>query len=54
MDSGTDTMTKEDLIKTLQRVLKTESDLNYLMKLTKPELENLIACIRDRAEHNKT
>ncbi len=43
-------MTKEQLIEILQRVLKTEADLSFLMQLKKPELETLIACIRDRVD----
>jgi hypothetical protein len=41
-------MKKESLIEMLQRVLKTDADLEFLLKLTMSELESLIACIRDR------
>jgi hypothetical protein len=40
-------MTKEKLIKTIQRLLKTDADLNFLLALKKSELETLLACIRD-------
>ncbi len=43
-------MTKEQLIEILQRILKTEAELGFLMQLKKPELETLIACIRDRVD----
>ncbi|WP_287037412.1 hypothetical protein [Desulfobacter sp.] len=43
-------MTKEELIEIFKRVLKTESDLEYLLKLEKEELENFVAIIRDRVE----
>jgi len=44
-------MKKEALITMLQRVLKTDADLEFLTKLNISELEMLIACIRDRVEN---
>jgi len=44
-------MKKESLIEMLQRVLKTDADLEFLRKLDTAELEMLIACIRDRVEN---
>jgi len=43
-------MTKEELIEILKRVLKRESDLEFLLKLDEAELETLVAVIRDRVE----
>lgn len=43
-------MKKESLIEMLQRVLKTDADLEFLLKLEENELEILIASIRDRVE----
>ncbi len=43
-------MTKEELIEILKRVLKTDSDLEFLLKLDEAELETLVAVIRDRIE----
>lgn len=43
-------MTKEELIEILKRVLKTESDLDFPLKLGESELESLVAIIRDRIE----
>jgi len=43
-------MTKEELIEILKRVLKTESDIEFLLKLDGTELETLVAIIRDRVE----
>ncbi len=43
-------MTKEELIEILIRVLKTESDLAFLLKLDESELVSLVAIIRDRIE----
>jgi hypothetical protein len=40
-------MTKEKLIETIQRLLKTDADLNFLLALKKSEIETLLACIRD-------
>jgi hypothetical protein len=39
-------MTKEKMIEMIQRVLKTDIDLNFLLQLKKTELETLLACIR--------
>jgi hypothetical protein len=43
-------VTKEELIEILKRVLKTESDLEFLLKLDEAELETLVAVIRNRVE----
>lgn len=39
-------MTKEKLIETIQRLLRTDADLNFLLALKKTEIETLLACIR--------
>ena len=44
-------MKKESLIEMLQRGLKTDADLEFLLKLEDNELEILIASIRDRVEN---
>ena len=41
-------MNKEQMIKKIKELLKTEADLDFLLKLEKEKLETLIACIRDR------
>lgn len=41
-------MTKEQMIKKLKELLKTDVDLEFLQKLAKEEIETLIACTRDR------
>ena len=46
-------MTKEKLIETIKRILKTDTDLNFLTKLDEKELETFVACIRDRVEQGK-
>ncbi|MBW2093969.1 MAG: hypothetical protein JRI80_03695 [Deltaproteobacteria bacterium] len=43
-------MTKEELIKKIGEILKTDLDLNFLAVLKKEELETLIAYIRDRVD----
>jgi hypothetical protein len=40
-------MTKEKLVETIQRILKTDIDLSFLLQLKMPELETLLACIRN-------
>ena len=44
-------MKKKSLIEILQKVLKTDVDLDFLSELEISELEMLIACIRDRVEN---
>lgn len=46
-------MTKEELIQIVQGLLKTEADLTFLLQLKKPELETLVACIRDRVDQTR-
>ena len=41
-------MDKEALVKILMGLLKTESDLDFLLELKKEDLEKLVAVIRDR------
>ena len=43
-------MTKEKLIETIQRVLKTDADLNFLLQLKITEIETLLACIRSEVD----
>jgi hypothetical protein len=41
-------MTKEQLIKKIKELLKTDTDLDFLLKLENEEIVTLIACTRDR------
>ena len=43
-------MKKEELVKILKGLLKTETDLDFLLELKKEDLENLVAIIRGRLE----
>jgi hypothetical protein len=38
-------MTKEKLIETIQRLPKTDADMNFLQQLKKTVIETLLACI---------
>ena len=44
-------MTKEELVRKISEILKTDNDLSFLLQLKKKEVETLIACIRDRADN---
>jgi len=44
-------MKKETLIIMIKRILKTDADLEFLLKLTVSELETIMACIRDHVEN---
>ncbi|HXZ34429.1 MAG TPA: hypothetical protein VEL68_00265 [Thermodesulfobacteriota bacterium] len=41
---------KEGLIQLARRILKSDADLNFLLRLETEELETLVACIRVRLE----
>ena len=41
-------MTKEQLIEIINKLLETDSDLDFLSKLSKFELETLVAAVRGR------
>lgn len=43
-------MDKEQLIETIKKILATDYDLSFLMKLTDSELETLAATIRGRVD----
>jgi len=40
-------MTKENLVGTIAKILKTERDLAFLLDLRQRDLEFLAACLRD-------
>jgi len=42
------TMSQEELIKLIKRILKKDANLDFLLKLNRSELEVLVALIRDR------
>ena len=44
-------MTKEKLIEKIKEILKTDSDLSFLLQLEQSDVETLIACIRDRVDN---
>jgi len=44
-------MTKEKLVAKIKELLKTDSDLDFMLELKKEELETLIASIRDRCDN---
>ena len=41
-------MTKEKILEKIKELLKTDADLDFLLRLKKEEIETLIACISDR------
>ena len=41
---------KEDLVKMIEKVLKTEVNLDFLLELGAVELGILVACIRNRLD----
>lgn len=43
-------MTKDKLVEKIEKLLKTDINLKFLMELKKEEIETLVACIRDRVD----
>ena len=43
-------MNKEELIKILKGLLKTETDLDFLLELKKEDLKRLVAVVRGRLD----
>jgi len=44
-------MTKEQLSEITKKLLETESDLDFLSKMTNSELETFVAVVRNRVEN---
>ena len=44
-------MEKNKLIEIIKKLLGNDTDLDFLEKLKKSELETLVACIRDRVDN---
>lgn len=44
-------MTQEELIEVLKKVLQTDVNLDFLLRLNVEELETLVICIREREEY---
>ena len=43
-------ISKEELIKIIKGLLKTETNLDFLLELKKEDLKRLVAVVRDRLE----
>ena len=43
-------MTKDKLVEKIKEILKTDTDLDFLLELKKEEIERLVACVRDRVD----
>lgn len=43
-------MEKEELLAILQKVLRTDVNLDFLLRLTEEELTTLVLCVRDRVD----
>ena len=43
-------VSKEELVKILQKILKTETNLDFLLELKKENLRRLVAMVRGRLE----
>jgi len=47
-------LNKEELVEILKKVLKTDQDLSFLLRLSVDELKILVGCIRDRVDFSGT
>ncbi len=43
-------MNAQELLEIVVKLLKTDADLDFLLKLSKDELKTLVGCIRERIE----
>ncbi len=43
-------MKKAELIRIIQKVLETDTTLDFLGKLEEKEIETLVACVRDKVD----
>jgi hypothetical protein len=41
-------MKKTELLKIIKKILKPDTDLDFLLRLDEEHLETLVACIRER------
>ena len=46
-----DRMTKDQLIEIIEKLLETDSDLDFLSKLSNTEIETLVSVVRNRVEN---
>ena len=46
-----DHMVKEQLINIVKKLIETDADLDFLSKLSKSELETLVAAVRNKVEN---
>jgi hypothetical protein len=45
-------MEKDELLDILKKILQTDVNLDFLLRLTDDELQTLVACIRSRVDQN--
>lgn len=50
MNQSGDAVTKRRLVEKIREILRTDSDLYFLLDLGLEQIETLIACIRDRVD----
>ena len=43
-------MKKTELLEIIKKILKTDTDLDFLLKLPESDLETLVMCIRERCD----
>ena len=52
-DVASESIPKETLLEIIKKLLKSDLDLTFLMKLEQQEIEQLIAAIRERIDENR-
>jgi hypothetical protein len=50
---GLKRMTKENLVETIAKILKTDVEVDFLLKLAPRELEILLVCLRGLVDQEK-
>ena len=43
-------MENKELLEIIKKLLKTDADMDFLLELSKNDLETLVACIRERCD----
>ena len=51
--SATDNIPKERLLQIIKKLLRSDLDLTFLMKLEQREIEQLVAAIRERVDGSR-
>ncbi len=52
-DQASENIPKETLLQMIEKLLRSDLDLDFLLKLEQREIEQLVAAIRERVDGNR-